>query len=294
VQINNCGGDGLSIAGADANSGYANLLVCQDNAGWAIRDHSAELGNTYISCVAEGNGSGLNTRRVGGDSPRSTFINCDVEVRGRSIIDAPAMVINSAIANLVGNAVVFNANAGGAGFSSEVTTVGPVVPVPPLAHAGTGRSVLARLGAHEQVLTALSFSVVEGTIDSGSNFTGKPEAVFKVGNLELIYGYLVPGWWGLYWDRLNGSPLRISTREADPNVGEAQIWCELGIFFGSAMVHVTASGSTDTAPPSRPGRKSGDIEFNSDPQAGGHVGWVWVVPAGSTAGSWKQFGKIEP
>jgi hypothetical protein len=112
--------------------------------------------------------------------------------------------------------------------------------------------------------------------------------------LELIYGYVVPGWWGLYWDRLNGSPLRISTREAEPDVGEAQIWCELGIFLGSTMVHVAASGSTATVPPSRPGRKAGDIEFNSDPQAGGHVGWVWVVPSGSTAGSWKQFGNIEP
>jgi hypothetical protein len=112
--------------------------------------------------------------------------------------------------------------------------------------------------------------------------------------LELIYGYLAPGWWGFYWDRLSGSPLRISTREADPNVGEAQIWCELGIFLGSTMVHITASGSTATVPPFRPGRKAGDIEFNSDPQADGHVGWVWVVPVGSAAGSWKQFGKIEP
>jgi hypothetical protein len=294
VQINNCSGDGLSATGADANSGYANLLVCQDNAGWAIRDHSAELGNTYISCVAEGKGGGFNTRRVGADSPRSIFINCDVEVGGQSIIDAPAMVINSSIANLAGNAVVFNASGDGAGFSSEVAAVSPVFPLPPPAPAGTGRQVVARLGAHEQVLTALSLSVVEGTIDSQNNFTGKPLAVSNVGNLELIYGYLVPGWWGLYWGRLNGSPLRISTREAEPNVGEAQIWCELGIFFGSTMVHVTASGSTDTAPPSRPGRNAGDIEFNSDPQAGGHVGWVWVVPAGAAAGSWKQFGGIEP
>jgi len=294
VQINGCGGDGLSVAGTDANSGYANLLVIQDNRGWAIRDHSAELGNTYISCVAEGVGGGFNTRRVGADSARSIFINCDVEVRGQSIIDAPAMVINSAIANLVGNAVVLNASADGAGFSSEVAAVSPVFPLLPPAPAGTGRQVIARLGAHEQVLTALSFSVVEGRIDSESNFTEKPQAVSNVGNLELIYGYLSTGWWGLYWDRLNGSPLRISTREAEPNVGEAQIWCELGIFFGSTMVHVTASGSTDTVPPSRPGRKAGDIEFNSDPRAGGHVGWVWVVPAGSTAGSWKQFGKIEP
>src|SRR4029077_5656469 len=117
-----------------------------------------------------------------------------------------------------------------------------------------------------------------------------PSGCWHCGTLELIFGYLVPGWWGLYWDRLNGSPLRISTRKAVPDVGEAQIWCELGIFFGSTMVHVTASGSTDTAPPSRPGRKPGDIEFNTDPQAGGHVGWVWVVPTGSTAGSWRQFG----
>jgi hypothetical protein len=251
------------------------------------------LGNTYISCVAEGAGGGFNTRRVGADSARSIFINCDVEVRGQSIIDAPAMVINSSIANFVGNAVVLNASADGTGFSSEVAAVSAPFRLPSPAPAGTGRQVVARLGAHERILTALSLSVVEGTIDTESNFTGRPLAVSNVGNLELIYGYLVPGWWGLYWGRLNGSPLRISTREAVPDVGEAQIWCELGIFFGSTMVHVTASGSTDTAPPSRLGRNAGDIEFNSDPQVGGHVGWVWVVPPGST-GSWKQFGKIEP
>src|ERR1700730_17112335 len=130
VQINNCGGDGLAVAGADAGFGYANLLVCQDNAGWAIRDHSAELGNTYISCVAEGKGGGFNTRRVGADSPRSVFINCDVEVKGQSIIDAPAMVINSPIVNFVGNAVVLNASADGAGFSSEVAAVSTVFALP--------------------------------------------------------------------------------------------------------------------------------------------------------------------
>src|SRR5207247_5704656 len=137
-----------------------------------------------------------------------------VEVKGQSIIDAPAMVINSPIVNFVGNAVVLNASADGAGFSSEVAAVSPVFPLPSPAPAATGRQVVARLGAHEQVLTALSLSVVEETIDSQNNFTGKPLAVSNVGNLELIYGYLVPGWWGPYWGRLNGSPLRISTREA--------------------------------------------------------------------------------
>jgi len=304
VQINGCGGDGLSVAGAVAGWGYANLLVCQDNAGWAIRDHSHELGNTYISCIAEGRrGSGFNTRRVGAGSPRSVFINCDVEVGGQSIIDAPAMVINSPIANLLGDGVVFNASPDEAGFSCAVAAVSPVWPQPLPAAPGTGRQVFAVLGGLErsppgpalaptnQILGALSLSVVESTTDSAGTVT--EQAVTNVGSLELLYGYNAPGWWGFYWDRTAGSPLRISTREAVPAVGEAQIWCQQGVFFGSTMVHVTASGSTDTAPPSRPGRNAGDIEFNSDPQAGGHVGWVWVVPA-SAAGSWKQFGKIEP
>jgi hypothetical protein len=299
VQINGCGGDGLSVAGTDAGFGYANLLVCGDNAGWGIRDHSDELGNTYISCVAEENGGGFNTRHA--NAPRSVFINCDVEGKGQSIIDAPAMVINSRISNMIGNAVVFNASGAGAGFSSAVNAVSPVVLQPLPAAPGTGRQVLAALGSSDtsppgpapapadQILGALSLSVL--TIDSEGKVIERP--IPNVGSLELLYGYKVPGWWGFFWDKSPGSPLRISTREAVPNVGEAQIWCEMGIFFGSTMVHVTASGSTDTAPPSRPGRNAGDIEFNSDPQAGGHVGWVWVVPAGST-GSWKQFGKIEP
>jgi hypothetical protein len=182
--------------------------------------------------------------------------------------------------------------------------VSPVWPQPLPAAPGTGRQVFAVLGGLErsppgpalaptnQILGALSLSVVESTTDSAGTVT--EQAVTNVGSLELLYGYNAPGWWGFYWDRTAGSPLRISTREAVPAVGEAQIWCQQGVFFGSTMVHVTASGSTDTAPPSRPGRNGGDIEFNSDPQAGGHVGWVWVVPAASTAGSWKQFGKIEP
>ena len=36
---------------------------------------------------------------------------------------------------------------------------------------------------------------------------------------------------------------------------------------------------------------TGDIAFNSDPQAGGTVGWVAV--ASGTPGTWKEFGVIE-
>jgi len=217
VQINNCGGDGLSVEGSAAGFGYASLLVCQDNKGWAIRDHSAELGNTYVSCTAEGAGGGINTRRPGGASPRSVFINCDVEVGGKSTIDLPTMVINSPIQNLTGNAVVLGATPQGAFFSSGVSAISPVV------RKGddptTGRQVIASLGAFEQILGALSLRIVEGPVDSQNpgEFSGAQHLV--AGSLDLLYDYIVPGWWGLYWNKLNGSPLRISTREAD--VGEA-------------------------------------------------------------------------
>ena len=163
-----------------------------------------------------------------------------------------------------------------------------MIPDSPATSPATGRQVSATLGYFDKLLGALQLGVTKGPIDSEGNFTEKPA---DVGFWSLLYGFVTPGWWGLVWDNQNSSsPLQFSTSEAEGGAG--QLWCELGIYLGLPMVHITATGSSDTAPPARPGSKAGDIEFNTDPQAGGHVGWVWVVPAGST-GAWKQFGRIE-
>ena len=46
---------------------------------------------------------------------------------------------------------------------------------------------------------------------------------------------------------------------------------------------------TRAAPPPKDGRQVGDIVFNTDPVAGGKVGWVYVE-----GGEWKAFGAIDP
>jgi len=311
VQINFCQGDGLSVAGGAAGWGHADLLVCQSNNDYAIRDYSLGLGNAYVSCVAEGTKGFTN---AGSPPPASVFINCDDETKEGSKIMAPAMVINGSITNVTnvapnsfgpptvsGGAAALGSNDDGAVFSSGVSAQSLVNPI----STTRGRQVVVHLGNPAGELGAMGMTVLEGYIDAIGNFLSpptvpeKPTTPTKVGTYDWLYGQGFPGWWGLHWGITPNSPLRISTQEATvstlgPLSNDSQIWCQMGIFLGSNQTHIDAVDATELSRPGKPGLKAGDIAFNTNPQkVGDHVGWVWVVPPAS-AGMWMPFGKIDP
>ena len=59
----------------------------------------------------------------------------------------------------------------------------------------------------------------------------------------------------------------------------------------STATKMTTTARLGIAGPPFPGEwHHGDIVYNSNPAAGGYIGWVWVA----SASAWKRFGAIEP
>ena len=57
VLIEQNGGHGLHVIGADANAGVAVAVSAMGNGGWGFLDESF-LGNTYVACHTENNKAG--------------------------------------------------------------------------------------------------------------------------------------------------------------------------------------------------------------------------------------------
>lgn len=55
VRVENCGGNGVYVDGADANAGYGNAIDVTNNRLWGIYE-SSFLGNTWEACHADANG----------------------------------------------------------------------------------------------------------------------------------------------------------------------------------------------------------------------------------------------
>ena len=70
-RVDRCGGNGLFANGE--RTGVCTLLETTDNGGWGILDAS-DSGNTYVQCLADGNGQGP-FRSVNAGN-RSLFLNC--------------------------------------------------------------------------------------------------------------------------------------------------------------------------------------------------------------------------
>lgn len=73
-RVDRCGGHGLFAGGQ--RPGVCTLLEVTANGGWGIHDESAS-GNTYVQCMADGNGQG--PFHSEGDGNRSLFLNCSSE-----------------------------------------------------------------------------------------------------------------------------------------------------------------------------------------------------------------------
>jgi Pectate lyase superfamily protein len=97
-RANNCKGSGLYVAGADANAGNAFGFDGSNNLGWGIYDFSF-LGNTYVGCHCNNNGTG--SYKVRGTVNQTLLLGCYVEGAGvgrGTEFDVSAMIIGGTLA----------------------------------------------------------------------------------------------------------------------------------------------------------------------------------------------------
>lgn len=104
-RVENCGGHGIFIDGADTNAGQALAVDVSGNAGWGIFD-SSFLGNTFVGCHAASNV--LGAYKTDNPNACSVFLGCYAEnnnqssVMQRSIIVGGLFGINNGTAQVLG------------------------------------------------------------------------------------------------------------------------------------------------------------------------------------------------
>jgi hypothetical protein len=321
-------GNGFFCAGGDSNNIVINGLSCATNGLWGINDQSF-LGNTYIGCHTEDNGTSTAVASTlnGGITAADTVITL-ASTAGFSAIGGVVKIDNEQIPYT-----------GIAGNQLTGCKRGSVPANPPAAVHANGAAVRQVYGGY------MTFGAVNYTqfyncySESGQGTIGwinSPAIAWGGDNMNYNYGngsIIQPNAPGLTIDKVTvatgagsvsiGGGFR--ERLSDPDAGEyfdyynagdkgwgpyynnggdpALLLTTAGHAAGGNHVcfkngiHLSTKGKDGVlmragAQPAAGTWSTGDIVFNSAPVAGGKVGWVCT--AGGTPGTWKPFGAIDP
>lgn len=278
--VRGCGGDGLYIYGPDANGGYASQVCLSQNDGWGIEDQS-QLGNTYVACLAEGNGQPISEGagpggpfRVvpiseGAYTQRSVFLGCYSEAgQQASDIARPSLVIGgtheAGFVDGTNQAPFLQAWDSRALMVSN--SVGAVT-------QGGGHTITSQLGADE---------FQGGVPDVALRF----ESSDDVGGVFRLR-WCSDGWWKLFYRNLDDSiPLGFSTTVSG---GGGQIQFPNGFYLGP-FGQPAAKFVRGSAPPTEGAWSKGDVVWNSLVGKSGDL--AWVCTAAGTPGSWEGVGHV--
>lgn len=257
-------GDGLHVSGSDANANHFIHADCATNKGWGINDNSL-LGNTYIQPHTAANSYGA------------------YRVRPASVNRATLLVPYTESGQGADNG----------GYYFELNGLAPVWGAQGVLpdKSNTKGSVDPRAITAELVglLARTQFVVADDpqVYGSGGAYSALLKGALEVRTVDgklLTFKRVSSAFTGLYYDNNllmqfpnTASGERQLTRPDLPN----------GFSFSTSQSH---KGGFSAVPTTGTHQK-GAIVWNSNPTAGGYVGWVCV--ATGTPGAWKGFGLIE-
>lgn len=254
IFIEQNGGHGLHVIGADANAGIAVAVSAMGNDGWGFLDESF-LGNTYIGCHSEGNKKGGYS--VTNPNARSVFVGSYTE-NGQppNVINSPSMVVGG----------FFGPQ--GTGYFLADGTISP--------------NWTARNQKDAKLTTTLGFG---GEVPRGVlSFTAADGSL----PYRVEYQKSGTGWWNLNYGQLdNGTVLSFSTSKAEE--GASQLRFPNGFSIGQGK-NARKFSPAALQPPSMGVHQMGEIVFSADPGRNGFVGWI-AVKSGSP-GDWVPFGGL--
>jgi len=257
-------GDGFYIAGSDAN--VIKLASCQSlsNGGWGYNDDGL-IGNTYDTCLNEGNATG--SFRTSSAGATHTYINCENE-GGLTSFAGPVNVIGG--------------------------TLGQGASHPQGSPAWVMNGGLAVRAGLRHLNTA-------GTTTIGSQIGDKQADMAAFGfGIQDISGYREWAWqyaprgpadsWGLRFGNAAGDVPMMVPDGINRTGRTFAIEFPRGICIGDQLGNQDKLQITGVSAPSAGTWVQGDIVWNRAPTAGGTVGWVCTT--GGTPGTWKTFGTI--
>jgi len=259
-RVNDCGGHGLYVDGADANAGLVLGLDCSSNGGWGIWD-SSFLGNTYIGTHTASNT--LGSYKTDNLNARCLFLNPYAEGgQPDASVIAPSMIIGGAIDT--GSSVAL------LGSNSDIPWLFKNSVGVPTIYLGQGQPLTSDYG--------MKFPDTGGTY----NWTFE-KAVGRWG-----YKWANLGFTGFinFYDR-TATPANGYARDLSAEDGAIGIGAH---YFGNYNNQMYYRGLGTAAPASGTWLK-GDIVWNETPAAAGYIGWVCVTAG--TPGTWKGFGLIQ-
>lgn len=326
LRIQQCGGHGFFVKGADANAGTAISIDASGNGKCGILD-SSFLGNTYIGCHSDSNGKKSLIRyggvwyycisdTLGGSTTPGTnaavWVSLGVNPANTYYpewVNGKAYFIGSAYRSENLNARnVFLGCYSESGSSPPSMILQPAVVIGGLQAAGfEAASTGMVIGVNGNDISAALFPSQAASARAFTTRLGKNGAADVAVDLlatgDHPNGMQFAKWhepnktWGAWWaSAIPGwwitTGLSAETAGRTASIGPGKFLIPNGVWLGSdngsVYRHMTVRGASPTS-----GEwAQGDIVYNQYAQAGGFVGWVCT--AGGIPGIWKTFGLISP
>lgn len=287
-------GDGLYVHGGDTNVGTVINSSAIGNGGWGFNDDSF-LGNTYVQPHASTNV--LGAYRSPGAVSNNLFLNPYAELgQPKSDIGPASMVIGgtgmdydwSKFPSVLrsNNSVGFNSSP--ISFQAQSYDPGAVLQDDPVVFHTNGYDQNDRWGAFNALNKARgpAFFATDAlslrrTSDGVTATTGLP-------------GERDNGWWGFRVNGIGNGPglynYPFLMSDSLSTTGPGWGWFPNGFYIGQVGGAITSARRRISVSSTLPGAGSGslgDIVLNTDPVAGGSLGWVKVV-----GGAWVAFGPV--
>ncbi len=265
-------GAAILVHGSDSNGGCA-VGVQAANTNVSFADWSLG-GGTWVACYSQeaviGYASSTNS---------TTWVGCNTEdVRAASFQSSANAVAVGGSLSASGEAPNRLGDRGSV-YARAVRSDGSIDPV--LFHTN-GWGATDAYGAW----TAVNFAVtpaMHSSITFRRTSSGMPPLTGANGERDN-------GWWGFRTaqnsDLIDFSNYPLLLSDAATSVGYGWAWFPKGYFLGDGLYVARARHSISNVPPVSPG-SVGDIIYNSNPSAGGNVGWIYTRDGG-----WKTFGVI--
>jgi hypothetical protein len=256
VESSGNGGDGFRIDGRDANACVLVACKADGNTGWGFNDTSL-LGNTYIGCESDVNGTG--SFRCPGGVTGSVYVGCYSE---------------GGLTDLGGDCLVLGGQLAQVGLHPADTEAYIL--------CGGGLSIGAPLHHRNAAGTKVINFATGARGASNVAFRWWDDTDFNIYDMVLDYR---PDWWSLLY---GGSIEFIQYPKASAGARAFAPSLPQGLFLG-----VSGGGPRifyDTAAPTAGTWHQGDVVFNASPSAGGVPGWSCV--SSGTPGTWKAWASL--
>lgn len=268
-----CAGWGFHTVGADANAGIAiNCLTLQNNLGGFLE--SSALGNTYVQCLAEGNG--VKGVGIGFLVPtdaavnNSLFLGCYLEGGQSSSINGKAMWFGG----VEGGHVYGSGNIIRNAFSNTLYFLNDT------RNDGTGDSAYIRVGRiGSQGVLEMGYSQNAGGIHQPIGF-----------GYGVVNGAAIPGWVG--WSENSRSAWAMSIGNAAE--GGGHFWIPNDFYFGPHQTLRSRYATKDSRGFPAGVFQTGDFCHELSLGATGAYGFSCIVGTDPSTGAPAKWGIIQP